>query len=245
LRHTRTPLGLVTAIVAALLLTVSVSHKAEAGIFKAGAQVFIPVSGDATVASTATDTFIADGAQDREEEFDESTPLGFTLYGTLGLIPFLDAGLAFHFTPNLKFTDNDKVEYPLGSITDINLRLGTSIPLPAIDIAIYGEGGISLFGITDEDVPVACGGGGVNSRLCQIYEREDFEEKTEPIGFNAGAGFMIRWGVVPFFGLHTGLDFHFYTFQILNGTNTTNNTVLTEDLTGTRFRLFFGVDFDL
>lgn len=242
--HRSTPL--ITLGAAALLAAaLAPTQRAEAGIFKAGVEVFIPVSGDGTVDSTTTDTFVADGAQDREEEFDESTPLGLTLYGTLGVIPFLDVGLALHFTPDFKLTDKDKVEYPLGSATDLNLRLGTTIPLPAIDLSIYGEGGLTLFGLTDEDPPEACKGGGVTSRLCQLYERDDFTDETSPVGLNAGVGAMIRYGVVPFFGVHAGLDFHFYSFQLFKGTNNTNNTLLTEDLTGTRFRLFFGVDFDL
>jgi hypothetical protein len=245
LRHQTKVAAALSGLVAIFAVVAASPDHAHAGIFKLGAEIFVPISGDVTAKSTQTDEFVSDGAQDKEEEFDESTALGFTFYGTVGFIPFLDVGLVFYLIPDLRLSDQDKIEYPVGSATDLNLRIGTSIPLPAVDISIYGEGGLTLFGITDEPTPEACTGGGVNSRLCQIYERDAFEDDTSPIGFNAGAGFMLRYGVVPFFGFHGGMDFHFYSFQVFNGSNSSNNTVLTEDLSGTRFRLFFGVDFDL
>ncbi len=233
------------ALVAALALTAA--SPADAGIFKAGAKFFFPVSGDGTVKSAIGDQSLAGGVQKREEDFNEGSALGFGLYGTLGLIPFLDAGLSFSHIPGLKMNDFDKVSYELGSQTDLNLRLGTSIPTGLVDLILYAEGGLTLFGLGDAEAPEACSDGGVSSSLCQLYQTDSFEDKTEPLGFNAGGGIAVRYGVVPFFGLTAGLDFQFYQVQLFNGTQgqAPNLNVLTEDLTATRLRLSFGVDFDL
>lgn len=233
------------AALALVIVSLSAASQAQAqGIFKAGARIFVPVGGTGTVDSTLVDTFAADDDQKRTEEFGDASGLGISLFGTLSAIPFLDVGLALHYLGTAQFEDDDKVAYEIGSQTDLNLRLGTKIPIiPDLSLSIFGEGGLTFVGLTDADSPEECRSGGNQSRLCRIYDLGDFKDETAPFGFNAGGGVVARYGVVPFLGLSLGLDFQYYQVQLFKGS--TPDEEFTADLSGTRFRLTFGVDFDL
>ncbi len=243
-RHTPHAHAALLVCAGALMLSALFPSAAVAGPFKAGFDVFVPSGASGTVDSTVVDNFAGDADQKTSEDFDGDSGLGLTVWGSFNVIPRFDIGLALHFIPTLAVADNDKNSFELGSQLDFNLRVGSTIPLGVVDLAIYGEGGLTAFSLTDVDPPTACDTGGSRSRLCRLYDTGQFDQdKTESLGFNAGAGVAVRYGVVPFFGLRLGLDFQYYDVQLFNGSSPDSS--FTADLTGTRFRLHFGVDFDL
>lgn len=232
--------ALMLATTAMVLMAAPTAAQAQA-LFRVGGGIFIPVGGNATVTSSRNQLDTGDAAVTTEEDFNDDSGIGVTVFGMLTPLPILDVGVAMHFIPSYAIADDSNNSFEIGRQTDLNLRLGSTIPLGVIDLAVHGEGGLTFIGIQDEEVPTACES--VNLEVCQLFDRDGFEEDNNRVGFNAGVGAAVRYSVAPFIGLRGGLDFQFYSSQLFNGSN--DLVSFDTDVAATRFRLTLGVDFSL
>ena len=137
--------GLTLAAALALVVATACPRPAAAFI-TAGAEVFWVASGsvDTDREHTPEDGLPTEFSQD------ETSGLGVTVYGLIGVLPIVDAGLAIHYLPTFEVTDEDKTTHKLGSETDLNLRLGVTLPVPAVLLSAHGEGGLTLFSPTGD-----------------------------------------------------------------------------------------------
>jgi hypothetical protein len=211
--------------VALLAITPSVAN----AFVTAGAEVFFVATG--TVDTEREHT--PDDGQPAESSADETSGAGVTVYGLIGALPVVNAGLALHYLPTLEVTDDAKNTSKLGSEFDLNLRVGATLPVPSVVASVHGEGGLTLYSPK-----------GAYADLGEAYDTED----TSSLGYNAGAGLRVGYSITPLVALVAGADYQYYTFEVFSGSRSSAGLgTETEKLTasGTRLKITFGVNFDL
>ncbi len=183
-------------------------------------------------------------------DVDDSSGIGFTVYGLLGIFDSVDAGLAVHHLGTVEHVREDKTAFQLGSQTDLNLRLAYSLPIPAVLVSIHGEGGLTLFSGAKEQPYLPIDSDPLTYDT-STYKNDD----TSSLGWNAGGGLQVGYSVLPFFNLFVGADFQFYEVQLFKGSGLdgapgdtlTGNTGqdIESNLAGSRVRFALGLEFNL
>jgi opacity protein-like surface antigen len=213
-----------------IALVVFATNPGTANAFiTAGAEAFWVASGtlDTAREHTPDDGLAADISQD------DTSGFGVTVYGMIGALPLVDAGLAIHYLPTLEVSDNDKTTHKIGSETDLDLRLGVSLPVPDILVAVHGEGGLTLYSPDGE--------------MKDMADRYDTDE-TSPVGYNAGVGVKVGYSIMPMVSLTLGAEYQYYSFELFSGSKSSagiGTETETLSASGTRLKINFGVNFDL
>lgn len=239
----RTQLRLATvAIAACAVASLAFPTSAQADEFlRTGFAIWVPTGG-------ATIEEISD-RKHPAGELDDSSGIGVSLYGLLGLADDVDMGLALHYLPTVEHVREDKTAFEIGSQTDLNLRAAYSLPIPAVLVSVHGEGGLSILS-SNAEIPRLP----IDDRSTGLtYKKDDYPtDDTSSLGWNVGGGLQLGFAFVPFITAFVGVDFQYYDVQLFKGSrespdNLTGDATdeIETNMTGSRVRLALGVEFSL
>ena len=240
----RVPLGASLVAMAVVVLLSTVGQPAQAEFLRTGVQVWTVATGTGTLEEKSS-------SEPDPDDLDDSSGLGVSAFGLVGIVDGLDTGLVLHYLATVEHVREDKTAFELGSETDLNLRIAYSLPVPAILVSVHGEGGVTFFSSADElpRLPID------RQDPDTLFKKSDAQsDDTGAMGYNAGAGMQLGYSIIPFFSVFVGIDFQWYSAQLFKGEGKevgggdfgdVTSTDFELNLTGTRLKLALGVEFNL